>query len=98
MNSEHLGHQAVDVSTHVCQKHEYVCAIIPGRQGRLDGVDSSTDPLDAGDVDRKISVSQGQGIAHEAEDTVLRSAPRVAEVLVHVEPDDKDHLAKLRGI
>jgi divalent metal cation (Fe/Co/Zn/Cd) transporter len=51
-----------------------------------------------GDVDRKISVSQGQGIAHEAEDTVLRSAPRVAEVLVHVEPDDKDHLAKLRGI
>jgi divalent metal cation (Fe/Co/Zn/Cd) transporter len=41
-------------------------------------------------------VSQGQGIAHEAEDTVLRSAPRVAEVLVHVEPDDKDHLAKLK--
>jgi cation diffusion facilitator family transporter len=48
-------------------------------------------------VDRKISVSQGHGIAHEVEDTVLRSAPRVAEVLVHVEPDDKDHLAKLRG-
>jgi cation diffusion facilitator family transporter len=48
-------------------------------------------------VDRKISVSEGHGIAHEVEDTVLRSAPRVAEVLVHVEPDDKDHLAKLRG-
>jgi divalent metal cation (Fe/Co/Zn/Cd) transporter len=48
-------------------------------------------------VDRKISVSQGHNIAHEVEDTVLRSARRVAEVLVHVEPDDKDHLAKLRG-
>jgi cation diffusion facilitator family transporter len=48
-------------------------------------------------VSRTISVSQGHGIAHEVEDTVLRSAPRVAEVLVHVEPDDKDHLAKLSG-
>ena len=48
-------------------------------------------------VDGKISVSQGHSIAHEVEDKVLRSAPRVAEVLVHVEPDDKDHLAKLRG-
>jgi divalent metal cation (Fe/Co/Zn/Cd) transporter len=48
-------------------------------------------------VDGRISVSQGHSIAHEVEDTVLRSAARVAEVLVHVEPDDKDHLAKLRG-
>jgi cation diffusion facilitator family transporter len=48
-------------------------------------------------VDSKISVSQGHSIAHEVEDTVLRNSPRVAEVLVHVEPDDKDHLAKLRG-
>jgi cation diffusion facilitator family transporter len=47
-------------------------------------------------VNRTISVSQGHAIAHEVEDTVLNSAPRVAEVLVHVEPDDKDHLAKLR--
>jgi len=49
-------------------------------------------------VHRTISVAQGHGIAHEVEDTVLRSAPRVAEVLVHIEPDDKDHLAKLLGI
>jgi divalent metal cation (Fe/Co/Zn/Cd) transporter len=48
-------------------------------------------------VHRTISVTEGHGIAHVVEDTVLRSAPRVAEVLVHVEPDDKDHLAKLRG-
>jgi cation diffusion facilitator family transporter len=47
-------------------------------------------------VDRKMSVGQGHAIAHEVEDTVLRYAPRVAEVLVHVEPDDKDHLSKLR--
>ena len=48
-------------------------------------------------VHGKISVSEGHSIAHEVEDTVLHDAPRVAEVLVHVEPDDKDHLAKLRG-
>ena len=48
-------------------------------------------------VDGKISVNEGHRIAHEVEDTVLRAAPRVAEVLVHVEPNDKDHLAKLRG-
>lgn len=44
-----------------------------------------------------ISVSQGHSIAHKVEDTVLRSAPRIAEVLVHVEPDEADQLAKLRG-
>jgi len=48
-------------------------------------------------VHGKISVSEGHSIAHEVEDTVLHDAPRVAEVLVHVEPDDRDHLAKLRG-
>ena len=48
-------------------------------------------------VDHKLSVSQRHGIAHEVEDTVLRDAQRVAEVLVHIEPDAKDHLAKLPG-
>jgi Dimerisation domain of Zinc Transporter len=60
-------------------------AVVSGRNRRQPGV-----------VNRTISVSQGHAIAHEVEDTVLHSAPRVAEVLVHVEPDDKDHLAKLR--
>jgi cation diffusion facilitator family transporter len=49
-------------------------------------------------VDGKISVSQGHGIAHKVEDAVLRYDPRVAEVLVHVEPDEADQLAKLQGI
>jgi cation diffusion facilitator family transporter len=48
-------------------------------------------------VHGKISVSQGHSIAHQVEDTVLRYAPRVAEVLVHIEPDEEDQLAKLRG-
>jgi cation diffusion facilitator family transporter len=39
-------------------------------------------------VDRRISVSQGYSIAHEVEDIVLRYTPRVAEVLVYVEPDN----------
>ena len=39
-------------------------------------------------VDRRISVSQGYSIAHEVEDIVLRNTPRVAEVLVYVEPDN----------
>jgi cation diffusion facilitator family transporter len=38
-------------------------------------------------VDGKITVRQGHEIAHKVEDAVLRSVPRVAEVLVHVEPD-----------
>jgi cation diffusion facilitator family transporter len=44
-----------------------------------------------------ISVSQGHSIAHKVEDTILHSAPRIAELLVHVEPDEEDQLAKLRG-
>jgi divalent metal cation (Fe/Co/Zn/Cd) transporter len=48
-------------------------------------------------VHGEISVSQGHSIAHQVEDTVLRYAPRVAEVLVHIESDEEDQLAKLRG-
>jgi cation diffusion facilitator family transporter len=47
-------------------------------------------------VQGDLSVSQGHGIAHKVEDTILRSAPRIAEVLVHVEPDEEDQLAKLK--
>ncbi len=39
-------------------------------------------------VDGGISVRQGHAIAHLVEDAVLRSAPRIAEVLVHVEPNE----------
>jgi cation diffusion facilitator family transporter len=38
-------------------------------------------------VDGKITVRQGHEIAHKVEDAVLRTVPRVAEVLVHIEPD-----------
>jgi cation diffusion facilitator family transporter len=42
-----------------------------------------------------ISVRRGHDIAHRVEDAILASAPRVADVLVHVEPDTEDQLAKL---
>jgi cation diffusion facilitator family transporter len=48
-------------------------------------------------VHGEISVSQGHSIAHQVEDTVLRYAPRVAEVIVHIEPDEEDQVEKLRG-
>ena len=39
-------------------------------------------------VDGGISVRQGHAIAHLVEDAVLRSAPQIAEVLVHIEPNE----------
>lgn len=39
-------------------------------------------------VDGVISVREGHAIAHQVEDAVLRSAPRIAEVLVHIEPNE----------
>jgi divalent metal cation (Fe/Co/Zn/Cd) transporter len=35
------------------------------------------------------TVRRGHQIAHKVEDSVLRSAPRVAEVLVHIEPEEE---------
>jgi cation diffusion facilitator family transporter len=49
-------------------------------------------------VHGEISVIQGHSIAHKVEDTILKEAPRVAEALVHVEPDEADQLAKLNLI
>jgi divalent metal cation (Fe/Co/Zn/Cd) transporter len=42
-----------------------------------------------------LPVRRGHEIAHQVEDAILGSAPRVADVLVHVEPDTEDQLAKL---
>lgn len=36
-----------------------------------------------------LTVRRGHQIAHQVEDTVLRSVPRVAEVLVHIEPEEE---------
>ncbi|HXN64083.1 MAG TPA: cation diffusion facilitator family transporter [Candidatus Acidoferrales bacterium] len=36
-----------------------------------------------------LSVRQGHGIAHQVEDEVLKGLPQVAEVLVHVEPEEE---------
>jgi cation diffusion facilitator family transporter len=41
-------------------------------------------------VDGNMSVRDGHAIAHLVEDTILRSAPLIAKVLVHIEPNDSD--------
>ena len=40
-------------------------------------------------VDGGIPVRRGHQIAHKVQDAILRSAPRIAEVLVHIEPDEQ---------
>jgi divalent metal cation (Fe/Co/Zn/Cd) transporter len=49
-------------------------------------------------VHGEILVSQGHSIAHKVQDAILQKAPRVAEALVHVEPNEADQLAKLELI
>lgn len=43
------------------------------------------------EVDGHIPVSEGHEIAHEVKDALLRSDLSVADVLVHVEPVERDH-------
>lgn len=40
-------------------------------------------------VDANISVKEGHDIAHKVKDEVLEKLPQVADVLIHVEPDDE---------
>ncbi len=40
-------------------------------------------------VDAKISVKTGHDIAHRVKDGILEKLPQVADVLIHVEPDDE---------
>lgn len=49
-------------------------------------------------VDGGISVRQGHALAHLVEDAVLCSAPRIAEVLVHVEPNEVLPMAEYQAL
>lgn len=40
-------------------------------------------------VDAEISVKSGHDIAHRVKDGILEKLPQVADVLIHVEPDDE---------
>ena len=40
-------------------------------------------------VDGTLTVREGHLLSHKVEDEVLRVLPQVAEVLVHVEPEEK---------
>ena len=40
-------------------------------------------------VDSQISVKKGHDIAHRVKDDILQSIPQIADVLIHVEPDDE---------
>lgn len=45
-------------------------------------------------VDGAISVRAGHAIAHRVADRIRRTEPQVTDVMVHVEPDDPDRLAR----
>jgi divalent metal cation (Fe/Co/Zn/Cd) transporter len=40
-------------------------------------------------VGGNLTVREGHKIAHDVKNTVLRHTPRIAEVLVHVEPEEE---------
>lgn len=40
-------------------------------------------------VDAQISVKEGHEIAHRVKDEILQNIPQIADVLIHVEPDDE---------
>lgn len=40
-------------------------------------------------VNGDLTVRQGHGLSHRVEDEILKAVPRVAEVLVHVEPEEE---------
>jgi divalent metal cation (Fe/Co/Zn/Cd) transporter len=40
-------------------------------------------------VQRELSVREGHRLSHTVEDEILRALPQVAEVLVHVEPEEE---------
>ncbi|KAF0244919.1 MAG: putative Co/Zn/Cd cation [Planctomycetota bacterium] len=48
-------------------------------------------------VDGSMPVREGHGIAHRVKDALRDSGLRVADALVHVEPDDPERLARARA-
>lgn len=42
-------------------------------------------------VNGKLSVKEGHEIAHNLKDRLLTALPEVADILIHVEPDDAEH-------
>lgn len=48
-------------------------------------------------VDGDMTVRAGHAIAHEVKDRLLAADPRIADVLVHVEPHDAQHGPQRRG-
>lgn len=40
-------------------------------------------------VDAEITVKQGHDIAHQVKNDLLTELPEIADVLIHVEPDDE---------
>lgn len=46
-------------------------------------------------VDGEISVRTGHKIAHKVKDQLTKTIPEIANVLVHVEPDDENRLKRL---
>ena len=43
-------------------------------------------------VDGELTVNKGHEIAHDLKDTLLKELPEIADILIHVEPDNMGHL------
>ncbi|NYF79851.1 hypothetical protein HDF17_002171 [Granulicella arctica] len=43
---EYLGHEAINSTTHVCQQHQNVRAIVFRGEGAFDGIDLSANEFD----------------------------------------------------
>ena len=49
-------------------------------------------------VDGSIPVHEGHAIAHRVKDALRNSPLRIADTLVHIEPDDEERLARARKL
>lgn len=46
-------------------------------------------------VNKKITVEEGHEIAHNVKDTLLDTYPRIANALIHIEPDDDERINRI---
>jgi cation diffusion facilitator family transporter len=46
-------------------------------------------------VNKDITVEEGHEIAHNVKDTLLETYPRIANALIHIEPDDEERINRI---
>jgi len=46
-------------------------------------------------VDGQISVTEGHRISHLLQDTLIEKMPKLGHIIIHIEPNDEEHMKKL---